>query len=187
MPSGTIRCAKCSPTIPTLPGRSATTILSFCADLRKWRNWASTRKRQCLVGIVIRAESRRVFAVHTSRMQVGVFTCRGHQPMLERRPFGAVGVASFLRHYEQAHLLSNIEKLPLPILGSMFPFWSPTGVFLQSVAHVEKDKPSLFVAFPSIHVLRRQPRRRARGPRAPLARSTWAQSHGIRLKVVAKT
>ena len=95
MPSGTIRCAKCSPTIPTLPGSSATTILSFCADLRKWRNWASTRKRQCLVGIVIRAESRRVFAVHTSRMQVGVFTCRGHQPMLERRPFGAVGVASF--------------------------------------------------------------------------------------------
>ena len=95
MPSGTIRCAKCSPTIPTLPGRSATTIVSFCADLRKWRNWASTRKRQCLVGIVIRAESRRVFAVHTSRMQVGVFTCRGHQPMLERRPFGAVGVASF--------------------------------------------------------------------------------------------
>ena len=81
-----------------------------------------------------------------------------------------------LRHYEQAHLLSNIEKLPLPILGSMFPFWSPTGVFLQSVAHVEKDKPSLFVAFPSIHVLRRQPRRRARGPRAPLARSTRANT-----------
>ena len=95
MPSGTIRCAKCSPTIPTLPGRSATTILSFCADLRTWLNGSSTRKRQCLVGIVIRAESRRVFAVHTSRMQVGVFTCRGHQPMLERRPFGAVGVASF--------------------------------------------------------------------------------------------
>ena len=51
-----------------------------------------------------------------------------------------------LRHSEHAHLLSNIEKLPLPILGSMFPFWNPTGVFLQSVAHVEKDKPSLFVA-----------------------------------------
>ena len=85
-----------------------------------------------------------------------------------------------MRHYEHAHLLSNIEKLPLPILGSMFPFWSPTGVFLQSVAHVEKDKPSLFVAFPSIHVLRRQPRRRARGPRAPLARSTRA---GIRPKM----
>ncbi len=53
-----------------------------------------------------------------------------------------------MRHYEQAHLLSNIEKLPLPIWGSMFPFWNPTGVFLQSVAHVEleKDKPSLFVA-----------------------------------------
>ena len=52
MPSGTIRYAKCSPTIPTLPGRSATTILSFCADLRTWRKGATTRKRQCLVGIV---------------------------------------------------------------------------------------------------------------------------------------
>jgi len=51
-----------------------------------------------------------------------------------------------LRHHELAHLLSNIEKLPLPILGSMFPFWNPTGVFLQSVAHVEKDILSLFVA-----------------------------------------
>ena len=51
-----------------------------------------------------------------------------------------------MRHSEHAHLLSNIEKFPLPILGSMFPFWNPTGVFLQSVAHVEKDKPSLFVA-----------------------------------------
>ena len=51
-----------------------------------------------------------------------------------------------MRHSEHAHLLSNIEKLPLPILGSMFPFWNPTGVFLQSVAHAEKDRPSLFVA-----------------------------------------
>ena len=81
-----------------------------------------------------------------------------------------------MRHHELAHLLSNIEKLPLPILGSMFPFWNPTGVFLQSVAHVEKDKPSLFCCFPSIHLLRRQPRRRARGPRAPLARSTRADT-----------
>jgi hypothetical protein len=32
-----------------------------------------------------------------------------------------------LRHSEHAHLLSNIEKLTLPILGSMFPFWIPTG------------------------------------------------------------
>ena len=31
-----------------------------------------------------------------------------------------------LRHYEHVHLLSNIEKLPLPILG-MLPFWNPTG------------------------------------------------------------
>jgi hypothetical protein len=32
-----------------------------------------------------------------------------------------------LRHSEHAHLPSNIEKLTLPILGSMFPFWIPTG------------------------------------------------------------
>jgi hypothetical protein len=32
-----------------------------------------------------------------------------------------------------AHLLSNIEKLPLPIWGSMFPSWNPTGVFPRSV------------------------------------------------------
>ncbi len=34
-----------------------------------------------------------------------------------------------LRHSEHAHLLSDIEKLTLPtgILGSLFPFWSPTG------------------------------------------------------------
>jgi len=31
-----------------------------------------------------------------------------------------------LRHSEHAHLLSDIEKLTLPILGTMFPFWSPT-------------------------------------------------------------
>jgi hypothetical protein len=43
----------------------------------------------------IRAESRRVFAVHPSRMQAGVFTGRGHQPMLEIKHFGAIGVASF--------------------------------------------------------------------------------------------
>ncbi len=41
-----------------------------------------------------------------------------------------------LRHYdEHAHLLSNIENLkpPLPIWGSMLPFWNPTGVFPRSV------------------------------------------------------
>jgi hypothetical protein len=32
--------------------------------------------------------------------------------------------APVLRHYELAHLLSNIEKLSLPIWGSMFPFRS---------------------------------------------------------------
>ena len=40
---------------------------------------------------------------------------------------GAEGAALALRHSEHAHLLSDIEKLTLPILGSMFPFWSPTG------------------------------------------------------------
>ncbi len=32
-----------------------------------------------------------------------------------------------LRHSEHAHPLSDIEKPALPILGSMFPFWNPTG------------------------------------------------------------
>ncbi len=36
-------------------------------------------------------------------------------------------------HYELAHLLSNIEKPPLLISGSMLPFWNPTGVFPRSV------------------------------------------------------
>jgi hypothetical protein len=88
-----------------------------------------------------------------------------------------------LRHSEHAHLLSDIEKLTLPILGSLFPFGSPTG---DLVCRLEptSTKDSLSVVrclFPSItgNVLRRQPRRRARGPRAPLARLTWA---GIRSK-----
>jgi hypothetical protein len=38
---------------------------------------------------------------------------------------GSARVLSALRHYEHAHLPSNIEKLTLPILGSMLPF--PTG------------------------------------------------------------
>ena len=49
--------------------------------------------------------------------------CGSHGPRLHVRP------SDTLRHYEHAHLLSNIEKLPLPIWGSMFPFWNPTGVF----------------------------------------------------------
>ena len=42
---------------------------------------------------------------------------------------GSMGAApaGALRHSEHAHLLSDIEKLTLPILGTMFPFWSPTG------------------------------------------------------------
>ncbi len=39
-----------------------------------------------------------------------------------------------LRYSEHAHLLSDIEKLTLPILGSLFPFWSPTG---DSVCRLE--------------------------------------------------
>jgi hypothetical protein len=96
---------------------------------------------------------------------------RSHGPRLHVRP------SDTLRHYEHAHLLSNIEKLPLPILGSMFPFWNPTGVFLRSVATTRRKGQALVVCcFPSIHVLRRQPRRRVRGPRAPLARSTWVEA-----------
>ncbi len=55
-----------------------------------------------------------------------------------------------MRHYEHAHLLSNIEKLQslhfpfgqyVPFLGTQ-----PEVYFLQLAAHVEKDRPSLFVA-----------------------------------------
>ena len=57
-----------------------------------------------------------------------------------------------MRHYELAHLLSNIEKLPLPILGSMFPFWNPTGVFPRSVTPTRRKGTSLVVCcFLSIH------------------------------------
>ena len=63
-----------------------------------------------------------------------------------------------------------------------FPFWavcslSGTQPEIWSVGWnppVHRMAFPLFVAFPSIHVLRRQPRRRVRGPRAPLARSTRA-------------
>ncbi len=58
-----------------------------------------------------------------------------------------------MRHYEHAHLLSNIEKLPLPIWGSMFPFWNhrtqPEFSFGRLQPHVEtflKGQASLFVA-----------------------------------------
>ena len=74
-----------------------------------------------------------------------------------------------MRLYEHAHLLSNIEKLPLPILGSMFPFWNPTGVFPRSVhPHVEKDILSLFLASSQFNVLRASTRvRRPPGPTWP--------------------
>ena len=36
-----------------------------------------------------------------------------------------------LRHHEHVYLSSNIEKLPLPILGNMRTFWNPTGLVRQ--------------------------------------------------------
>ena len=57
----------------------------------------------------------------------------------------------FLRHYELAHLLSNIEKSPLPIWGSMLPFWNPTGVFPRSVTPTRrKGHPLVVCCFLSI-------------------------------------
>ncbi len=80
-----------------------------------------------------------------------------------------------MRHYEHAHLLSNIEKLPLPNWGSMFPFWNPTGGFFRSVAPTRRKGTSLVVCcFLSIPRSGVPARRRVRGPRAPLARSTRA-------------
>ena len=56
-----------------------------------------------------------------------------------------------MRHYELAHLLSNIEKFPLPIWGSMFPFWNPTGVFPRSVTPTRrKGHPLVVCCFLSI-------------------------------------
>ncbi len=86
------------------------------------------------------------------------------------------GPGQALRHSEHAaHLLSNIEKPALPILGSMFPFWIPTGDWVcQLEATSTQDSLSGVCCFPSIDVLRHQPGpRRVRGPRAPLARCTW--------------
>ncbi len=52
-----------------------------------------------------------------------------------------------LRHSEHARLLSNIEKLALPILGSMLPFWIPTGdLVCQLEATSKKVACRLFVA-----------------------------------------
>jgi hypothetical protein len=65
-----------------------------------------------------------------------------------------------------------------------FPFWAVCSLSgaqpeIWSVGWnppVHRIAFRLFVAFPFKHVLRRQPRRRARGPRAPLARSTRAHT-----------
>ena len=48
-----------------------------------------------------------------------------------------------MRHSEHAPLLSNIEKLTLPILGSVLPFWIPTGDFRQLEATSRKDSLSV--------------------------------------------
>jgi hypothetical protein len=55
----------------------------------------------------------------TVTLQVSRHTCR--------RGGKGSPTPNALRHSEHAHLLSDIEKLTLPILGSMFPFWIPTG------------------------------------------------------------
>jgi hypothetical protein len=58
-----------------------------------------------------------------------------------------------LRHYELAHLLSNIEKLPLPILGSMsLSGTQPEFSFGRLHAHVDKDILSLFLASSQFNV-----------------------------------
>ncbi len=89
-----------------------------------------------------------------------------------------------MRHHELAHLLSNIEKLPLPILGSMFPFWNPTGVFPRSVhvgrlhPHVERGILSLFLASSQFNVLRASTRvRRPPGPTWPGSTRAEAAQH----------
>ncbi len=77
-----------------------------------------------------------------------------------------------LRHSEHAHLLSNIEKPALPNLGSMFPFWIPTGdLVCQLEATSRKVACRLFVAsLQSTSLFVSQ----AEGEGAPLARCTWA-------------
>ncbi len=88
-----------------------------------------------------------------------------------------------LRHSEHAHLLSNIEKLTLPIFGRMLPsrFWSPTGdwsVSWKPPVHRILVAFRLFVA--SLHFNPRpssSARRRVRGPRAPLCWAASAQVH----------
>ncbi len=81
-----------------------------------------------------------------------------------------------LRHSEHARLLSNIEKLTLPILGSMLPFWIPTGdLVCQLEATSTWDSLSVVCCSPQ-STFRRPARRRVRGPRAPLARSTRANT-----------
>ena len=85
-----------------------------------------------------------------------------------------------MRHSEHAHLLSNIEKLTLPILGSLFPFWSPTGDLVCRLEPTStKDSLSVVCCSSQFNVLGVPARRRVRGPRAPLARTTLGRS-GLR-------
>jgi hypothetical protein len=87
---------------------------------------------------------------------------RAASRLLGRAQAPAVDRACALRHSEHAHLLSNIEKLTLPILGSNVPFLDPNRGFGVSQ---RSGVPA---------------RRRVRGPRAPLARATRANTaqHG---------
>ena len=57
----------------------------------------------------------------------GLSVVGGATPGRDTGKRSKVVAKSSLRHSEHAHLLSDIEKLTLPILGSLFPFWSSTG------------------------------------------------------------
>ena len=76
----------------------------------------------------------------------------------------------------------DIEKLTLPILpvGSLFPFWIPTGdLVCQFKLEATSTSDSLSVVCFSFLSIQRSgvpARRRVSGPRAPLARSTRANT-----------
>jgi hypothetical protein len=81
-----------------------------------------------------------------------------------------------LPQYELAHLLSSIEKLPLPILGRVFPFGTQPEISLGRLhPHVEKDiLSSLVVPSSQFNVLRRHSQ--AEGEAAPSP--TWSGALG---------
>ncbi len=79
---------------------------------------------------------------------LGTLACQWAASRLEpfAQPTREPGPSRFvLRHPVLAHLLSNIGKLPLPILGSMLPFWNPTGAFPRSVTPTRRKGHPLVV------------------------------------------